>query len=62
MKIVIDEDSCIACEACVEACEDVFYMEDDIAKVKDGADLEANADAIKQAVEDCPVECITIEE
>jgi len=62
MKVTIDEDACISCEACVEACGDVFEMVDEKAKVKEGADLNGNADAVKEAAESCPVECITVEE
>lgn len=62
MKVTIDEDACISCEACVEECPDVFEMVDEKAKVKEGADLDGNGDQIKEAAESCPVECITVEE
>ena len=62
MKVIIDEDACIGCGACEATCPEVFYMEDDKAFVKEGVDLEANADGIKEGAESCPVECIEIEE
>jgi ferredoxin len=37
-------------------------MEDEKALVKEDADLEANKDAIDEAVSSCPTECIIVEE
>ena len=63
MKVKILEDECTGCEECVEACEDVFAMNDsgDIAVVKVDvvpADLE---DDVKEAAEECPAEAIVVE-
>jgi ferredoxin len=62
-KVVV-EDTCIACEACVDVCPDVFEMGDDIAVVKsdvDEAKMEANEDGIVEAAEQCPVDAIKYE-
>ena len=58
-KVWID-DSCIGCEACVDALPDVFAMEDGKAKVinAEGASLEE----IKETAEACPTESIKVEE
>lgn len=57
-KVVIDIDECIGCEACVEACPEVFGFDDDEEKayVLDGAD--ADADCVDEAIASCPAECI----
>lgn len=63
MKASIDESTCTGCNACVDACPDVFEMGDDnIAKVKGDSVPEGAADACREAAAACPVTCITIEE
>lgn len=60
MKVSIDADLCTGCGACSDDVPDVFAMGDDIAEVIKPdvpADLE---DAVKEAVENCPVEAITV--
>jgi len=60
MKATI-EDTCTACGLCVDTCPEVFKLGDDIASVivnEVPAELE---DAVQQAAEECPVECIIIE-
>ena len=61
-EIVIDKDECLGCEACVEACPDVFGFDEDEGKayVIDGAD--AAADCVEEAIASCPGECISVEE
>lgn len=60
--IVIDEDECLGCEACVEACPEVFGFNDDTSKayVIEGAD--PTTDCVEEAIASCPGECITLEE
>ena len=60
-KIVIDQEECIGCEACVEACPEVFDFDNDEDKafVLEGADM--NADCVDEAIDACPAECITKE-
>ena len=61
MKVKIDADLCTACGLCVDSVPDVFQMGDDVAEVKTAevsADLES---AVKEAVDDCPVEAIIAE-
>jgi ferredoxin len=59
-KVSIGED-CTACGLCEEICPNVFEM-DDLATVKEGADLAANEKDIREAADSCPVETIIIEE
>ena len=60
-KVVIDQDECIGCEACVEACPEVFDFDsgEDKAYVIEGAD--ESADCVDEAIASCPSECITRE-
>ena len=60
-EIIIDQDECIGCEACVEICPDVFDFDDDSEKafVIEGSDPES--DCVDEAIASCPAECISKE-
>ncbi len=60
-KIVIDQDECIGCEACVELCPSVFVFDDDEGKafVIDGA--ETDEECVDEAIASCPAGCIVKE-
>jgi ferredoxin len=64
-KVSIDADECISCEACVDACPEVFEMNDDTCVVKAEAQnadfVKAHGDAIIEAAEGCPVDAIKYE-
>jgi len=77
MKVWIDQDLCTGDGLCEEICPDVFTLQDDgLAYVKDtdsvktdpgGAqgtvEVAANLeDAVTEAAEECPGECIFIEQ
>jgi ferredoxin len=61
MRAIIDEDSCISCELCVEACPEVFTMHDKAQVIADPVPTAVEADC-RAAAEGCPVSAITIEE
>lgn len=60
-KIIIDEDDCIGCEACVETCPEVFGFDDDDSKAFVIEDSDQDADCVDEAIASCPVECISKE-
>ena len=60
MKAVVDENTCVGCELCVETCPEVFVMDGGLAKVKvDEVPAEAE-DACRDAAQGCPVDAISI--
>jgi len=60
-KVTIDASECISCEACVDACAEVFEMGKDTAVVKTGVDVKANSEGIVAAAEACPTSAIKYE-
>ncbi len=62
MRVDLDEELCIGCEACVDTCPEVFEMEDDKAHVKVERVPEEAVESCREAAENCPVEAIQIEE
>ena len=52
-------DDCICCGACESICGEVFSIAD--KAVVNAAAVDANADAVKEAAEACPVSAITVE-
>jgi len=62
MRVVVDEETCIGCGLCAETCPEVFEMNDDKAKVKVGEVPKNVAESCREAVENCPVEAIQMEE
>lgn len=62
MKAIVDADECTGCELCTQTCPEVFEMKGDIAVAK-GKSVPGDAEeTCRQAAEECPVECITIED
>lgn len=63
MRVFVDKDLCIGCEACVDICPEVFEMQDDLATVKIEDDVPEDLEAaVEEAAEACPVEAITVED
>jgi ferredoxin len=54
------EDGCTACALCEQICPEVFEMAGDVAKVKEGADFNANEEKVKEAADSCPVTVIKV--
>ena len=63
MRVRIDKDLCIGCEACIDICPEVLEMQDDLAETKIEDDIpEDLEEAVREAAEACPSQAIEIEE
>lgn len=60
MKVRI-EDTCTACELCVDTCPSVFEMGSEMAQVIVAEVPAEFEDAVQQAADECPVEAIVVE-
>jgi len=61
-KVVIDQDECIGCEACVEACPEVFEFNSEEEKAYVLEDGDTDLDCVEEAIASCPAECISRED
>ncbi len=63
MKVYVDKELCIGCEACVDICPEVFEIQDDVAVVKLDDDVPEDLEAaVEEAAEACAVEAIVVED
>ena len=63
MKVYVDKDLCIGCEACVDICPEIFEIQDDLAVVKIDDDVPEELEScVEEATEACAVEAIIIED
>jgi ferredoxin len=63
MRVRIDKDLCSACEMCVDACPEVFELDDnDQAQVIVDPVPPELEEACREAAEQCPSEAIVIED
>jgi ferredoxin len=62
MKVTVDEETCIGCEACVDACPEVFEMAGDKAVAKMSKVPDNLIKSCREAAEGCPVEAIQLED
>ncbi|WP_027370678.1 ferredoxin [Desulfovermiculus halophilus] len=61
-KVVLDQEECIGCESCVEICPEVFAFDADTEKAYVIKPEGGPEDDIQEAMDSCPVECISWEE
>ena len=58
-KVVVDDDLCIGCGACISACPEKFAFNDDGKSVV----IEGTCDCdLEEIALDCPVQAITVTE
>ncbi len=62
MKVFVDEDICTLCGICADICPEVFELTETSCIVKLTEITEEIGERVKEAMESCPVEAITIEE
>ena len=58
-KVILDEDECVGCEACVELCPEIFKFNDETEKAEVIMPEGGDEDCIEEAIATCPVECIS---
>ena len=68
-KAYVDKDICIGCSVCTATCPSVFKVKEDSnygndfkSSTDDAVNLEPIADAVQQAIDSCPVQCISWQE
>lgn len=60
-QVVIDQEECLGCEACVEICPAVFDFDGDSGKAFVKEDANADESCVDEAIGSCPAACISKE-
>ena len=60
-QVVIDQEECLGCEACVEICPTVFDFDGDAGKAFVKDDANAAESCVDEAIGSCPAGCISKE-
>jgi len=60
-QVVIDQEECLGCEACVEICPAVFEFDGDAGKAFVKDDANADESCVDEAIGSCPAACISKE-
>lgn len=58
-KVYIDEDECIGCGSCEDICPEVFKLDSDSEKAKVIKQEGGPENLIEEAINTCPVSCIS---
>ncbi len=60
MKVVVDQDLCISCGACVDICPEVFdWNDDEKAQAAEGEIAAELEEQVNEAMESCPTNAIS---
>lgn len=62
MTVQIDEDECIGCGTCEEICPEVFKLNTDTEKAEVIMEEGGEQDLIEEAIDSCPVSCISMDD
>ncbi|HMP73749.1 MAG TPA: ferredoxin [Kiritimatiellia bacterium] len=63
MKVTVDDSTCTGCEVCTDLVPEVFEMGDDmISRVILDPVPETLKEKVQEAVDNCPVTCIEIQD
>lgn len=60
MTVKINLEDCIGCGVCMQVCPQVFGLDENVGKATLTCedDLESEEDAVKEAIDSCPIGCI----
>ena len=64
MKVIVDQTKCIGCGVCADVADKVFEIKDGVSTVLEPVDLNSDEvlEAVKMAIDVCPVKAISLEE
>lgn len=62
MKAILDEETCIGCGVCCKLCPEVFELAGDKAQVKGTIVPPKATESCNDAVDQCPVTAISIQD
>jgi ferredoxin len=61
-QVSIDQEECIACEACIVLCPDIFALDSNLNKAYVITPVGGDQKCIDEAIASCPVSCISTED
>ncbi|EPR37491.1 4Fe-4S ferredoxin iron-sulfur binding domain-containing protein [Desulfovibrio sp. X2] len=60
--VIIDEETCIGCESCVEIAPSTFSFNESTSKAYVTDPDASSEEDVQEAIDTCPVQCISWEE
>jgi len=62
MKVILNKDLCVGCGLCEENIDSMFRMNGQTAELINDEVSEALLEEVRNTIEDCPAEAISLEE